>query len=66
MKKLLTICILIIPIVLNGQKDTAQLFEPTLIKADIDTLVSKMKDYHPTFLSYYKENYLSNVFIRLF
>jgi hypothetical protein len=44
------------PIFLFGQKDTAQLFEPFLIKADIDTLITKMKDFHPTFLSYYREN----------
>jgi C-terminal processing protease CtpA/Prc len=45
-----------IPIVLFGQKDTTRLFEPSLIKADIDTLISKMKDFHPTFLNYYQEN----------
>jgi len=56
MKKLLVFYILIISAVSYGQKDTLQLFEPTLIKADIDTLISKMKDYHPTFLSYYHEN----------
>ncbi len=56
MKKLLTICILIISTMLYGQKDTAQLFEPSLIKVDIDTLISKMKEYHPTFLDYYQEN----------
>lgn len=56
MKKLLFFYILIISAVSYGQKDTLQLFEPTLIKADIDTLISKMKDFHPTFLSYYHEN----------
>lgn len=56
MKKLLSICILINSVVLYGQNDITQLFAPTLIKADIDTLISKMKDFHPTFLSYYKEN----------
>jgi C-terminal processing protease CtpA/Prc len=60
MKKLFILCILIVPTVLFGQKDTAQLFEPTLIKADIDTLISKMKDFHPTFLSYYRENNLQS------
>jgi len=45
-----------IPIFLFGQKNTAQLYEPSLIKADIDTLISKMKDCHPTFWSYYQEN----------
>jgi len=56
MKKLFIICILIIPKLLFGQQDSAQLIEPTLIKADIDTLISKMMDIHPTFLSYYQEN----------
>nr|WP_320000047.1 hypothetical protein [uncultured Draconibacterium sp.] len=49
MKKLFIICILIIPKLLFGQKQTAQLFEPNLIKADIDTLIYKMKVVHPTF-----------------
>jgi len=49
-----------IPIFLFGQKDTAQLYEPSLIKEDIDTLISKMKDYHPTFLNYYLENNIQN------
>ena len=56
MKKLFIICILIIPKLLFGQKQTAQLFEPNLIKADIDTLIYKMKVVHPTFLNYYNEN----------
>jgi hypothetical protein len=49
-----------IPTILYGQKDTAQIFEPSLIKADIDSLVSNLKDIHPTFLSYYQENNLQN------
>jgi C-terminal processing protease CtpA/Prc len=56
MKKIFILCILIIPTVLFGQKDAAPLLEPGLIKADIDTLISKMKDYHPTFSDYYQEN----------
>jgi len=56
LKKLLILLILMIPIFLFGQKNTAQLYEPSLIKADIDTLISKMKDCHPTFWSYYQEN----------
>lgn len=60
MKKLLIIWILIVPTVLYGQKDTAQLFEIDLIKADIDTLINKMINVHPTFLSYYKENNVQN------
>jgi hypothetical protein len=60
MKKLFIIWILIIPSILYGQNDTAQLFEPALIRADIDTLISKLKDVHPTFSKYYKENNLQN------
>jgi hypothetical protein len=56
MIKLFIVYILIIPTVLFGQKDTARLFEPGLIIADIDSLVSKIKDCHPTFLGYYQEN----------
>jgi C-terminal processing protease CtpA/Prc len=56
MRRLLILYIFIIPTVLFGQKDTVQLFEPSLIKADIDTLISKMKDFHPTFFNYYQEN----------
>ena len=56
MKKLLILLILMIPIFLFGQKNTAQFYEPSLIKADIDTLISKMNDCHPTFWSYYQEN----------
>jgi hypothetical protein len=45
-----------IPALLFGQNNTAELFDPTLIKADIDTLIYKMKAVHPTFLKYYNEN----------
>lgn len=60
MKKLFTICILLNTIVLWGQDNTAKLFETTLIKADIDTLVSKLKECHPTFLVHYQENNIQN------
>ena len=56
MRKILILWILIIPVVLFGQKETTQLFEPTQIKADIDTLISKLKEIHPTFLNHYKAN----------
>ena len=49
-----------IPTFLFGQTETAQLFEPTLIKADIDTLISKMKYSHPTFLDYYQVSNIQN------
>jgi C-terminal processing protease CtpA/Prc len=50
--------ILILHVVLFAQKDTPQLFEPKQIKADIDTLISKMKEIHPTFQSNFKDNNL--------
>lgn len=56
--KLLILWILIIPAVLSGQKETLQLLEPTQIKSDIDTLISKLKDIHPTFLSHFEDNNL--------
>jgi C-terminal processing protease CtpA/Prc len=58
MRKFFILWILIVSSVLYGQKDSAKLFEPSLIKADIDTLISKMLDVHPTFLSYYQKNKL--------
>ena len=48
--------ILILHVVLFAQEEKPQLFEPTIIKADIDTLISKLKDVHPTFLAHYKAN----------
>lgn len=60
MRKFFILWILIIPTVLHGQKDTAQLLGPSQIKADIDTLVSALKNIHPTFFSYYHENNLQN------
>ena len=60
MRKFFILWILIIPAVLFGQKDTTQLFEPALIKADIDTLISKLMDIHPTFLNHYKTNNLQS------
>ena len=57
-RKTLILWILIIPAILFGQKETPQLFEPTQIRADIDTLISKLKDIHPTFLSHFEDNNL--------
>lgn len=56
MRNIFILWILILPVTLFGQKDTAKLFEPSLIKADIDTLIHKLKVVHPTFLNYYNEN----------
>lgn len=56
MRKILFFYIIIIPTILCGQNDSTQLFEPMQIKADIDTLIYKMKDIHPTFLTYYETN----------
>ncbi len=56
MKKIFFVYILIIPTIVFGQKDSLQLFEPMQIKADIDTLIYKLIDVHPTFLTHYKTN----------
>ena len=60
MKKFLILFFLTIPSVLYGQRDAAQLFEPALLKADIDTLISKLKTSHPTFSHYYQANKLES------
>ena len=54
MNKILILWILITPSVLFEQKEIPHFFESTQIKADIDTLISNLKDIHPTFLNYYK------------
>ncbi len=56
MKKIFFFYILIIPTIVFGQKDSPQLFEPMQIKADIDTLIYKLMDVHPTFSNHYKTN----------
>jgi C-terminal processing protease CtpA/Prc len=60
MKKFLLYYIFIVPAVLLGQNNGIQLFEPYLIKADIDTLISKLKESHPTFSDYYQRNDIQN------
>ncbi|NPD84755.1 hypothetical protein HNS38_08305 [Lentimicrobium sp. L6] len=59
-RKTLILWILIIPVVFFGQNNTEQLFEPRQVKADIDTLISKMKDIHPTFQVHYKATNLES------
>ena len=54
MRRLLIVWVLIIPAVLSGQNDTPQLFDPGQIKSDIDTLIYKLKDVHPTFQSHFE------------
>ncbi len=60
MKKIFFFYFLIIPIIVFGQKDSIQLYEPTQIKADIDTLICKLKEIHPTFLNHYETNNLES------
>lgn len=48
--------ILILHVNVFAQKETPQLFEPAIIKADIDTLISTLRDVHPTFLKHYEAN----------
>ena len=56
MKNIFFFYILIIPTIVFGQKDSTQLFESMQIKADIDTLIYKLMDVHPTFSNHYKTN----------
>ncbi len=58
--KLVLLWILIVPMVLMGHQNETQHFEPDLIKADIDTLISKLIDVHPTFYDYYKSNHIKS------
>jgi hypothetical protein len=53
MKKIFFFYMLIIPTIVFGQKDPPQLFNPMQIKADIDNLIYKLMDVHPTFLTYF-------------
>ncbi len=64
MKTLKTILILTI-ILLNINPSYSQevkelTYEPTQIKADIDTLIAKLLDVHPTYLNYYTTNNLQS------
>jgi C-terminal processing protease CtpA/Prc len=52
-RKSLILWLLIFPIILFTQTDGLQLIEPTRIKADIDTLISVLKEVHPTFQSHF-------------
>lgn len=45
---------------LFGQEQRTELFEPGQIKADIDTLLYKLMDIHPSFLSHYESNSTKN------
>jgi len=56
MKNLFIIFIFLAPIAILGQNIEAQLIEPALIKEDIDTLISRLKNSHPTFSEYYQQN----------
>ncbi len=59
-RKSFILLILLIPAIILGQNNTAQLFGPSQIKVDIDTLITNLINIHPTFLNYYKENNLQN------
>ena len=60
MKNKIILCFLIIPTIIFGQKDTVQLFDPSQIKSDIDTLIYKLIEVHPTFKNYYADNKIQN------
>ena len=56
MKIKLLLSFLIVSSVIFGQNDTIPLFEPQRIKADIDTLIHKLIEVHPTYQSFYTKN----------
>jgi C-terminal processing protease CtpA/Prc len=58
---LIIVCLLIAPTFLFGQNDSVQLFEPSLIKEDIDTLISSLKTVHPTFLNSYQQKLIDSI-----
>jgi C-terminal processing protease CtpA/Prc len=60
MKRIIILGVLSIPSILFSQRDTTQLFQSFQIKADIDTLIHKLVEIHPTFGDYYKENQIQN------
>lgn len=60
MRILIAIFVLMIPFMSCGQRTIDNLIEPELIKADIDTLISKLNDTHPTFWKYYQDNRIQN------
>lgn len=60
MKNIFFFYLLIIPTIVSGQNDSTQLFEPMQIKADIDTLIYKLMDAHPTFSNHYKTNIIKS------
>ena len=60
MKKYILLYFVIIPTILFGQKETAPLFEPSQIKSDIDTLIYRLNEVHPTFNNYYVNNRIQN------
>ena len=53
MKNTLILFLVIIPLNLLSQKYSVQLYEPSLIKEDIDTLIGTLKKVHPIFNEYY-------------
>jgi C-terminal processing protease CtpA/Prc len=57
-RKTIILWLLFFPFLLFAQIDGDQLIEPSQIKTDIDTLIYKLKDVHPTFLNHYEANSL--------
>jgi C-terminal processing protease CtpA/Prc len=56
MKKIALINLLLIPLLSFSQIDTSKLIQPSKIIEDIDTLISTLKQIHPTFNDYYEKN----------
>jgi C-terminal processing protease CtpA/Prc len=60
MKKIALLYLMLIPLISFSQTDTSKLFRPVQIFEDIDTLISTLKQIHPTFNDYYEKNKIKN------
>ena len=56
----LFLCFLTISSLSLGQNNTIPLFEPHQIKADIDTLIHKLIETHPTYQTYFTKNRIAD------
>lgn len=59
------LCLVWLPLIVFGQEESVPLFNPDLIKADIDTLISTLIAVHPTFHEHYLANDLEGKIERI-
>ncbi|MGD8779170.1 MAG: S41 family peptidase [Ignavibacteria bacterium] len=58
MKTIIIMIVIFIPHILFSQENSPKLLEPLLIMEDIDSLITTLKNVHPTFAYYYDEENL--------